>query len=148
MLFYSIIYISCGVFETEQNNCTTYFCPWMQNVTMRLIALTLEIDSDQTSMGLRPATSAEFLIGYFVKTRASRRNIWDASATQSAMKREWYVDITFIIVISLLITSLGHPMKSRQTMPWAMGSGPQAFFMDYPPRAITHHVGPVRMGGC
>jgi hypothetical protein len=29
-------------------------------------------------------------------------------------------------------------------------AGAQAFLMDYPPgeRAITHHAGPVRIGGC
>jgi hypothetical protein len=47
------------------------------------------MDCDQTAMGLPPVTSAVlFIAKQFGKT--SLRNIWDASTTPSAMKREWY----------------------------------------------------------
>jgi hypothetical protein len=64
-----------------------------------LIALTPEIDSDQTAMGLPPVTSAVILITNFGKTWASRTNIWDASAGK---KREWYVCM-YIMYVQCII---------------------------------------------
>jgi hypothetical protein len=43
-------------------------------------------------MGLLPVTSAVFLmLNNFGKSWASRRNIWDVSATPTRIKRRWYV---------------------------------------------------------
>jgi hypothetical protein len=50
------------VSETEQKNSASIFLPWMSyKVTKGLIALTPEVDYDQTAMGL-PVTSVVFLI--------------------------------------------------------------------------------------
>jgi hypothetical protein len=51
------------VFGAEQTNSASPFLPWMlKKATKGLIALTPEIDYDQTAMGLLPATSVVFLI--------------------------------------------------------------------------------------
>jgi hypothetical protein len=49
--------------ETQLNYSSSFFLTWMsQKATKGLIALTPEIDCDQTASGLPPATSAVFLL--------------------------------------------------------------------------------------
>jgi hypothetical protein len=57
-----------------------------------ITAFTLDIDYDQTAIGLPPVMSAVFIASNFGKTWA--KNIRDASATPSRIKREWYVCIS------------------------------------------------------
>jgi hypothetical protein len=51
---------------TEQKNSTSLFLPWIL-ATKVLIALTPEMDCDQTAMGLLPVTSAVFLIAVIMQ---------------------------------------------------------------------------------
>jgi hypothetical protein len=56
------VLVSCGI-GTEQKNSTSPFLPWMLKRAFKgLTALPLEMDYDQTTMGLPPVTSAGFLI--------------------------------------------------------------------------------------
>jgi hypothetical protein len=48
---------------TEQSNSISPFLPWLSyKSTKGLTALSLEMDYDQTAMGLPPVTSAVFLL--------------------------------------------------------------------------------------
>jgi hypothetical protein len=65
-------------------------------------------------MGLPPVTSVVFLIAKlnFSKTWASRRNIWEASATPSGIKRKWYVCM-YVWYRCLWNWQLGRHMKRK-----------------------------------
>jgi hypothetical protein len=62
-----------------------------------ITTLSPEINYDPAAIDLPPVISAVFLRAYFGKMWASRKNISDASATPSGIKREWYVCMFMII---------------------------------------------------